>query len=297
MNASSIKLFLRVLLPVFIFSLLSAKNAFSQEVLDDSYYRAIITEVSEVLGVSTEFTVKRFNDSSKSAAFADFGPNGEQVININDAFSAAMSPSQYGDAPWKFTIAHEIGHFQNGHISKTNLGTVWFGLITRRKIELQADYFGGFVMALLGATKEETTSYFHLPTIDFSSGFFSLYPPVEDRKSETERGWNAGAQRLVTSVAEPNSTENTNNSSVSGTCQTDNTGDYCFQNLSAKEVDVVITFNNRGVKSAKVLIGQTKCFFSMESAVYEFSIRVDGHKIDYGDLLVQQCKSETYVIH
>jgi Zn-dependent protease with chaperone function len=108
-----------------------------------------------------------------------------------------MNPEEVGDWPWIATIAHKIGHFQNGHIVQNNLEVIWFGLITRKRIELQADYFAGYTLAFLGANKLESLAYFNVDDINFTSSFFSLYPPVEERIFETQQGWMAAMNVLT----------------------------------------------------------------------------------------------------
>ena len=91
---------------------------------------------------------------------------------------------------------------------------------------------------------------------------------------------------------------NGNTSSVSSTCEIDNTGDYCFENLSENNVSVEVILGGFRVKSAMVRSGETKCFYSMKTEVHTFYVKDEStkKKIDYGDVIVEQCRSKTYSI-
>jgi len=76
-------------------------------------------------------------------------------------------------------LAHEIGHHLNGH-SLNNQGS-------NHKIELEADYFSGRVLAKMGATLEEAQSA--IQTLKYEKAT-STHPAKSDRLKEIEKGWN-----------------------------------------------------------------------------------------------------------
>lgn len=100
-----------------------------------------------------------------------------------------------------------------------------------------------------------------------------------------------------------NSNENYNNpETVNKECETKNTGDYCFQNLTNKRLKVFISH----VGECIVEPAQTQCFYNVKAASYSYEIEVLENKVTYrpvyekayakGNILIERCKSKTFII-
>ncbi|MBL4585919.1 MAG: M48 family metalloprotease [Flavobacteriales bacterium] len=124
------------------------------EPLSDEYFQSVLSEISNAVGIVSEFEIVHFNDPNKSAAFVRSSLNGKRKIHINDA-ATNLDPSLHGDWPWRFVIAHEIGHFQNGHVfnSVSEIPEVALNSFNSKRRELEADYFGGYALGLMGGIR------------------------------------------------------------------------------------------------------------------------------------------------
>ncbi len=88
----------------------------------------------------------------------------------------------------KFVLAHEIGHHINGH--SMNNGT------SNHDYELQADYFAGRALALMGATEEETLA----ATTILSERATATHPARAQRAERASEGWNSVERTRVVKV-------------------------------------------------------------------------------------------------
>jgi hypothetical protein len=99
-------------------------------------------------------------------------------------------------------------------------------------------------------------------------------------------------------------------------CEKNNTGDYCFTNSTQKSLIVTLyipgqntgnyiqinRFDNVSIKwsnEATIDSGQTKCFHNLNSASVSYLIRDPTISISYaenGDVIVEKCKSKTFII-
>jgi len=75
-------------------------------------------------------------------------------------------------------MAHEVGHHLNGH-TLDNLGS-------RPNIELEADYYSGFILQRLGATLEEARAAMQTLGSDVGS---DTHPAKNDRLAAIDNGW------------------------------------------------------------------------------------------------------------
>lgn len=98
-----------------------------------------------------------------------------------------------------------------------------------------------------------------------------------------------------------NSNESYNNpETVNAECEVKNTGDFCFENRTNKKLKVNLAGSVITLES-----GQTQCYYNKKAMNFSYSIdiiefRTDGSQIsrDYsrGNILVEKCKSKTFVI-
>jgi len=291
-----------VILTLLLYVLLMGKPVIAQS---DDYFKSVVQEISNVIGIAPDFEIVRIHDPSKCAAFVRATLNGKRKIHVNDA-ATGLNPELRGEWPWRFIIAHEIGHFQNGHVF-TSINSVPEALLngmTPKRRELEADLFAGYVLGLMGATEDQVVSAFPLIGIlpnTCTTEHSSDYPPNDERYSQARAGWRMAKDRIMACAAVFSTTGqgNANALAVSSTCETDDTGDYCFQNSTASEIAIEVSYRGSRLKQALVKPGQTKCLFSMTSNVYYFTANdhVTNERIDYGDIIVERCKSKSYVIN
>ncbi len=77
-------------------------------------------------------------------------------------------------------MAHEIGHHLSGH-TLDNLGS-------RPNLELEADYFSGFILQRIGGSLDDARAAMtRIGTVTGSS----THPPKHDRLAAITSGWNA----------------------------------------------------------------------------------------------------------
>jgi hypothetical protein len=81
-------------------------------------------------------------------------------------------------------------------------------------------------------------------------------------------------------------------------CEANNTGDYCFINNSNQKLSVIIK-ETEGRNSYNLIIGggETQCFYNIKAILYQYEIYSNGYSlIKTGQILVEKCKSKTFVI-
>jgi len=83
----------------------------------------------------------------------------------------------------KFILAHEIGHHLYGHSLNNESST--------HKFELEADYFAGRTLSILGASLEETLAI----TSILPERATSTHPARVDRAKKTEQGWQSAKSK------------------------------------------------------------------------------------------------------
>lgn len=115
---------------------------------------------------------------------------GKRIIIYNPDFVNMVNPDPATKwAVWSI-LAHEVGHHLNGH-TLIGGGDGWIK-------ELQADYYSGFVLAKLGATKEQALAAMRtMGTVYGTAAASESHPPVDERLKELSKGWDEGYATLV----------------------------------------------------------------------------------------------------
>lgn len=94
-------------------------------------------------------------------------------------------------------LAHEIGHHLNAH----TIGTEEIPTLSqRRKWELEADEFSGFIMYKLGATLEEAQEAVSLVSTN-DDDTYSTHPSKDKRLAAIKKGYNNGDNSSLTTNA------------------------------------------------------------------------------------------------
>lgn len=89
-------------------------------------------------------------------------------------------------------LAHEVGHHLNGH-------TLMSGG-SRPPLELQADYFSGFILQKLGATLEDATAVIEKFAPPTGS---TTHPAQHDRVASIRSGWTSACAKDVNCLGDP----------------------------------------------------------------------------------------------
>ncbi len=105
-------------------------------------------------------------------------PSGERVIIYNPDWLRDYRDKTGTNWAIVFVLAHELGHHLNGHVGG-------YSGSKQQDLELEADYYAGFVMGKLGASKREAKA---APSA-LSAARSSSHPGRDERVSETLRGW------------------------------------------------------------------------------------------------------------
>jgi len=140
-----------------------------------------VDKILEEFGLTRTFVIQECPDIKNAVAkIIQISPNyKERYIFYDSDFldkADGNSSEKWGSY---FILAHEIGHHLNGH-SLDNKGST-------PAYELEADYFSGTALGLLGATLEESQRAIEkLITYEKAT---ATHPAKADRLAEIERGW------------------------------------------------------------------------------------------------------------
>ncbi|MBK7106649.1 MAG: hypothetical protein IPH62_15350 [Ignavibacteriae bacterium] len=108
-----------------------------------------------------------------------------------------------------------------------------------------------------------------------------------------------------------NSNEDYNNpETVNKECEIKNTGDYCFTNSTVLKISLQISSTEYPFKHFKMTLepGQTQCFYDLVAQTYEYNYHQENYnpgafyrknekdKTRSGQILVEKCKSKTFII-
>lgn len=105
----------------------------------------LIAKIVDVSGLKQNFTVRVAPVPNASAVIAD----GQRYILFNPLFMHELAALNGRIWPALSVLAHEVGHHLNGHTLSADG--------SRPAIELEADYFSGFVLQRLGAPAAEAS--------------------------------------------------------------------------------------------------------------------------------------------
>lgn len=139
--------------------------------------------ILDPVGLPPNFKVVECAGINNAVAFLY---NGERYVVLDPSFIDQIGRAS-GESQWamKAILAHEVGHHLSGHtLTASN------DFAESRMNELQADFFAGFILQKLGATKEEATSFIRaLPEV--LDEFKSTHPNKEKRRKEVLKGFDA----------------------------------------------------------------------------------------------------------
>ena len=156
----------------------------------DSKADNALDRILSVIGASKRFVLQPCNNINNAVATSY---KGIRYILYDRDF---MNSLDFGDN-WSnlFILAHEVGHHINGH----SLDILLYAaeavepetLANKRKQELEADEFAGFILAKLGATLEQTSLSINLVSSE-KDDTYSTHPSKSKRLASIEIGFNKG---------------------------------------------------------------------------------------------------------
>lgn len=162
-----------------------------RSLISDNYADEALNSILNTIGASKRFILKECS-GVKNATAASY--KGVRYIFYNSDFMRKVV-ERTNDWSNLSILAHEVGHHINGHTMQialystdTNPETT---LKENRKQELEADEFSGFVLAQLGASKEQAQQVMKLISSDFDDSQ-SSHPAKSKRLNAIENGYEKG---------------------------------------------------------------------------------------------------------
>jgi hypothetical protein len=267
------------------FLLISAFNAYSQNVLDKSL-NEISIDIAKKLSQKgkKKIVVLYVTDINKSQTVA--GKYMADVISVNIVndqgnFEVFDRENLSGIVEAKKMIAEgyidankakELGKLLA--VDAIVIGN--YTVLTKTlKLTLKAlDVNSGFV---IGATMKD------LPITEDAGALLGISVGTVD--NNVNKGFN---DRPL------NSNESYNNpETVNSKCKEQNTGDYCFKNDTKLELEVYL---NDLRKDCTLQPGQTQCFYDIRVGSIGYIITESNSYKYKGEINIEQCKSKTFVI-
>ena len=155
-----------------------------------------LDRILNVIGASKNFILTPC-DKIKNALATAY--RGNRYILYDKKFMNIISENT-NDWSNLFILAHEVGHHINGH----SIDILLYGadivdapsLEKKRKQELEADEFAGFVLAKLGASLSELKEVVNLIAND-KDDTFSTHPNIDKRIASIEVGFNRGFTKSI----------------------------------------------------------------------------------------------------
>lgn len=155
----------------------------------DSKIMDLLNKINDIAGFPVNYTVYATNNSESVpfAAVSSDAPNSRLIIYPPSFLSKInVGDGRYKDWNFVYILAHEVGHHIAGH-TLTDNGE-------RKKQELDADYFAGFVMAKLGAAQNEVLQAINFLTENPTD---DEHPPKAERVSKVLDGWTKGSKPII----------------------------------------------------------------------------------------------------
>lgn len=143
--------------------------------------RSIVAQVS----MTANFQIRAAAFGNVAATLCQDGAEAVRYVLYDPRLVASVTPNSPNYWTLMLALAHEIGHHVNAHgLDDTD----------RPRLELEADFFAGYVLARLGAPQEEAaTSAGRLAGFQAGvGGEFQGVPPQLRRQAEVARGWREG---------------------------------------------------------------------------------------------------------
>lgn len=272
----------------------------SRGVLPEYTYDEIFDRILSQIGLKRNFELVECPNINNAVARPRF-ENGNLIryIAYDPVF---MKEIEQNSNDWAKIgiLAHEIGHHLNIHNFTQATGE------ERRKQELEADEFAGFILQKLGASLSESKKFINVIS-DENDDSYSTHPKRSLRLKAIEIGYmkaleeNKDGEFNDSSNKPYNAPENS-----SEDCEINSIGDFCFTNNSKVRIGINIgdresrpdRYVNRAysVKDLTLEPGETQCFYDYKAKAYKFSVYQGGTTVKTGNIKIEKCQSKNLEI-
>jgi len=196
---------LKILFVFYIFSLCSTANAIDKLNIDPlstcNYYgelvipselygfesddeaREIVKKILKYSGLEANFQIQAANVPNAAAVLSP--ENKERVVLYSQDFMEKVKDRTQTDWSSISILAHEIGHHLQGHTLQPGG--------SRPPIELEADKYSGFIVAMLGGTLDDAQAAIKLISSETGS---TTHPPKSSRLAAITNGWKQAKEQL-----------------------------------------------------------------------------------------------------
>ena len=162
----------------------------SSSFTSDSEANNALDRILNVIGASKNFVLTPCSEINNAMATSY---KGIRYILYDKAFMQLIN-SRTNDWASLAILAHEVAHHINGHTLDLTMyagGVVEAAsLSVKRKQELEADEFAGFILARLGATLEEALAF--TKVFEEKDDTYDTHPTKSKRVVSVTRGFNSG---------------------------------------------------------------------------------------------------------
>ena len=186
---------------------------------DDSEAKNYLNQICAAAGIRSNFIMFQCNNIGTCLAIEKDGD--PYILYDNEFLNKLKSKISYGFSEKKINIksyeendwismtilAHEIGHHENHHFSKTIRAAN-----SIKDLELQADEYAGHVLYSLGATLQQGEKVFHTAIIPTEGSI--EHPSRTDRVKAFEEGYNKEKLRFSNFNLIENSSSSINTESL-----------------------------------------------------------------------------------
>jgi hypothetical protein len=148
-----------------------------------TYAAFVMTEIADAAGMRSGVPIYRAPVTAAHAILVD----GREAIVYNPGFLDEVNDRAGTSWAAVSVIAHELGHHYYGH-SHTPVEAL--PSVTLHEHELEADYFSGFVLARMGASREDAEA---AQEALFSRADSPTHPDSYRRLDAISAGWSDGA--------------------------------------------------------------------------------------------------------
>lgn len=195
---------------LFILSFLVTFNSYSQNVgleICFEYQKVIkgfssdkkadeaLKKILDVIGASKNFSLVRCDEINNALAVTY---KGERYI-LYDSNFFKMLEELSNDWSSLFILSHEVGHHINGHTRDFLISNMLddISLDERRKEELEADEFAGFILANLGAKYQDIEELIDVIGVKGDDSY-STHPNKDKRLLSAKRGFDRFKPKIET---------------------------------------------------------------------------------------------------
>ena len=184
----------------------------SNNFVSDSQAEKALNRILSEIGASKRFVLQSCDNINNAVATSYKGVR--YILYDRDFMYSISSGNNWGNL---FILAHEVGHHINGHSVDLVLYVKDIvkskSLANKRKQELEADEFAGFILARLGATLSQATKTINSIASN-KSDTYSTHPSKSKRLNSVRIGYNKGK----------------NNNTINKSSTDDRAGDYYYYN-------------------------------------------------------------------